>query len=87
MIGFHIQYDFLITALRTSKGHLPHPISVTVNEHRPLQQKRKEKRFHCILDGLRWLTAGGQLVCELSDDSGRRIGLTSASTLKSTDEQ
>lgn len=45
MIGFHIQYDFLTTVLRTSKGHLPHPISITVKEHQSLQQQKKEKDF------------------------------------------
>ena len=79
MIGFHIQYDLLITVLRTSKGHLPHPISITVNERQPQQQekerkKKKKKRFHCILDGSGWLMAGGQLASVLTDEaySGRR---------------
>ena len=35
MIGFHMQYDLLITVLRTSKGHLSHPISISVNKHHP----------------------------------------------------
>lgn len=44
MIGFHIQYDLLIAELRTSKGHLSHPISITVIEHQSLQQKKKKKK-------------------------------------------
>lgn len=44
MIGFHIQYDLLITVLRTSKGHLPHPISITVKEHQSQQQKKERKK-------------------------------------------
>lgn len=45
MIGFHTQYDFLTTVPRTWKGHLPHPISVTVKEHpSPWQQKEGKVR-------------------------------------------
>lgn len=61
MVDFHIQCDLLITALRTSKGHLSHPISITVSEHESLQEKKKEKIFHCITDGSRWLTTGGKM--------------------------
>lgn len=61
MVDFHIQCDLLITALRTSKGHLSHPISITVSEHGSLQEKKKEKIFHCITDGSRWLTTGGKM--------------------------
>lgn len=45
MVDFHIQCDLLITALRTSKGHLSHPISITVSEHESLQEKKKEKNI------------------------------------------
>lgn len=43
MIGFHIQYDLLISVLRTSKGHLPHPISITVNEHQAFQRGKNTR--------------------------------------------
>lgn len=43
MIGFHIQYDFLTTVPRTWKGHLPHFISVTVEEHPSLWQQKKDR--------------------------------------------
>lgn len=56
MIGFHIQYDLLMTVLRTSKGHLPCPISVTVDEHQPEEQGKKDKnrKKHFLLHH-KWL--------------------------------
>lgn len=70
MIGFHIQYDLLITVPRTSKGDLPHPINITVNEHQSEQGKTREKRKKKHVPVLhRWLEVSHILrqTC-LSDD-------------------
>lgn len=40
MIGFHIQYDFLTTVLRTSKGHLPYSITFTISPHGNKEKKK-----------------------------------------------
>lgn len=37
MIGFHVRYRLLIAAARTSKGQLPHPVSVSVPEQQSPQ--------------------------------------------------
>lgn len=62
MIGFHIHNDLLITVLRTSKGHLPRLISVTVSEHQSPQEQSEAKILYCIRDGWRWVTTGGSVV-------------------------
>jgi len=70
MIGFPVQYDFLITVLRTSKEHLSQPISITVNEHQPEQQKKDEREivmFHFIIDGSSCHTTGGKFVSVLTN--------------------